>query len=449
MCITLIVGIKYKEDQIQDLSNFVSQAYINKENYYENIPDNQFVPLTKGIDKSCLGMYEINKKGDIKTLSTGKIRYSSNHKKNLAGYPIVVLGKNPSRARPIHILLANTFLPNPDHKPIIDHVNRNKLDFSLKNLRWANYSENAFNRDAKRKSGKVVYAKLDENGNEIERIDWADLDKTFKSGLNTKIHANKRYKGYYWKRIDLEVENYIKEFGEPKDNEWKQCLRLPQYECNLNGLMRVSKTKRLVIGYSYITNGYRIICHGPKSYRIHRLIYETFSEELLSDEDIIDHISTVCYDNRFSNLRKGNMKDNMNNPLTKKKITKSVKQYTLSGDFVKEYNNVEEAAEIINSKSPDTIRSCANGRSITYLGYYWCYSGEEEKVFARVNKNVFKYNKDGELIQIIASLRQASSFSTSDRETISKAIKTGSLCNDGYYYSRGPRDFKDIGGRVT
>lgn len=47
----------------------------------------------------------------------------------------------------IHKAVAKTFLPNPENKPQIDHINRNKLDNRLENLRWVTSSENNINRN--------------------------------------------------------------------------------------------------------------------------------------------------------------------------------------------------------------------------------------------------------------------------------------------------------------
>lgn len=47
----------------------------------------------------------------------------------------------------LHRLVACTFLDNTNNYPCIDHINRNKLDNSLKNLRWVTYSQNNLNKD--------------------------------------------------------------------------------------------------------------------------------------------------------------------------------------------------------------------------------------------------------------------------------------------------------------
>lgn len=66
--------------------------------------------------------------------------------KNPYGYPCVTLCKGrKSRTIPLHIILAKAFIPNPENKPYIDHIDTNKDNFSLDNLRWVTAKENANN----------------------------------------------------------------------------------------------------------------------------------------------------------------------------------------------------------------------------------------------------------------------------------------------------------------
>ncbi len=80
--------------------------------------------------------YGINKKGDIIDFRTGKLKeqfYNEN------GYKLVSL-QNPQAYRNllVHRLVGLTFLENPNNYNEIDHIDRDKNNNSVDNLRWAN-----------------------------------------------------------------------------------------------------------------------------------------------------------------------------------------------------------------------------------------------------------------------------------------------------------------------
>lgn len=45
----------------------------------------------------------------------------------------------------VHRAVAELFIPNPENKPCVDHINTDRLDSRAENLRWVTYKENSNN----------------------------------------------------------------------------------------------------------------------------------------------------------------------------------------------------------------------------------------------------------------------------------------------------------------
>lgn len=84
--------------------------------------------------------YSINENGKVRNDLTNKIKAPFINKKN--GYYMVDLWKNNKSTKiPIHRLVAEAFIPNPENKATVDHKDGNRKNNSIENLRWATYSE--------------------------------------------------------------------------------------------------------------------------------------------------------------------------------------------------------------------------------------------------------------------------------------------------------------------
>jgi hypothetical protein len=46
----------------------------------------------------------------------------------------------------VHRIIATCFIPNPENKPYVDHINGIRNDNSVENLRWVTPQENANNK---------------------------------------------------------------------------------------------------------------------------------------------------------------------------------------------------------------------------------------------------------------------------------------------------------------
>lgn len=114
---------------------------------------------------------------------------------------------------------------------------------------------------------------------------------------------------------------------------WKQYLDT-QYEVSNLGNVRNKNTK-VVLSQEDTGNGY--LCVGLqmdkgvyKKTRVHRMVAMAFLEFQRTEErNEVDHINGNKSDNSVDNLRWCTHKENMNNPVTRRKIRRGVKRYRL------------------------------------------------------------------------------------------------------------------------
>ena len=66
---------------------------------------------------------------------------------NSHGYKVVGLSYNGKwKQYKVHRLVTLTFIANPENKSCVDHIDGDKTNNNLNNLRWATTSQNAMNR---------------------------------------------------------------------------------------------------------------------------------------------------------------------------------------------------------------------------------------------------------------------------------------------------------------
>ena len=203
------------------------------------------------------GLYKVSNLGRIKRLprfvifSNGRRRtfceiISKGHL-NSDGYYIINLTKNGiSKHKLVHRLVAEAFLPNPNHYSVIHHIDANKTNERADNLMWCSYSFNtkhSYEFEGRRRPMKGVFGKDNPHSIPIVQISLqgevlAHFANTAEAARKLNVShgcitscikkRNKTAYGYLWsvdepKSIKERIDFY-KEHRNPK------CRRIEQIQ---------------------------------------------------------------------------------------------------------------------------------------------------------------------------------------------------------------------------
>lgn len=253
--------------------------------------------------------YTISENGEVYNTKTRRI-LKGTYKRNEYHSVQLTIG-NQVKTLMTHRLVAEAFIPNPENLPVVHHIDGNKHNNCVDNLKWVTAEENAETSSNKRISEKI----------------------------------------------------YI----EPDGIEWKELPFCNNYLISIQGKLYNRTRHRYVLGS--FRNGYLRVEINDIAYSIHRLVYETFIGEIPQGM-VIDHINGIKDDNRLENLRCISQSENaINAQRNGHKGQHKVVQYDLNDNLIKEYPSFTAAAKEFGV-TYSAISSAAK-RNGTSCGYKW------------------------------------------------------------------------------
>lgn len=230
-------------------------------------------------------------------------------------------GKQKNKS--IHRLVAETFLPNPDNLPYVHHIDGNRLNNKLENLKWVSEKENR-------------------------------AEAPMLSG----------YKKYDDKIINKE--------------QWRN-FRDSVYQISNFGRVRNTKTNKILKGNKSDCGYIRVDIQLPKQKRrkflVHQLVYECFVSPEFEE---INHINGDKTDNRVENLENVSHRENALKAAYETNAWKfrRVAQYDKEGNLIRTYANASEAGRAMGIL-PASMRNCIRLREGHHKDFIFKYIEDE------------------------------------------------------------------------
>lgn len=348
----------HMDDNIHNL-HIMNLFYIEEDKIVEYIisrkldPKKQWKPIFGHIG------YIISNYGDVYSYKSNKFIYKTYND----GYVKVYLNENKQKF--VHRLVYSSFHNKElDKSKCIDHIDNNRANNNIENLREVTHSENSKNRNKKERENhtRILQFSLDnefikewESTNEIKKIFKKATSEITSCCLGGR--GVQSVFGFKWKYKD-----YVTDFSEYSEVKLNDGKTYSNYKVNKNGqiINKYGRILKLDLQSGYQRIGLFSDDHILSKVRVHRVVAYTFLEPI-EGKDIVNHKDKNRSNNKLENLEFVTVREN-NIHATGKKVSQ-IDRHT--GEILQTFDSISCASKFIGTKSLTSIwKACQNEKAI-------------------------------------------------------------------------------------
>ena len=152
--------------------------------------------------KGYEGLYEVSSEGRVRNIIKGNYLTF----KSYNDYQRVGLCRHQKQKWfLVHRLVAQAFIPNPDNKPEVDHINCDRRDNRIENLRWVTSKENN-NNPITRKNKSDCRVGIPKSAEQRKKLSISKTgthpSKETREKMSISHRGNKSTSGKHWTIIN-------------------------------------------------------------------------------------------------------------------------------------------------------------------------------------------------------------------------------------------------------